>query len=182
MRDLVGECLFSREQVEAALDGMADRLNTDLAQGETLVLGVLNGAAATLGYLLPRLTFQLRLDHLQVSRYDNALSGGQLIWRHYPAEPLADRRILVVDDILDQGLTLAEIVRHCWESGAAQVLSAVLVRKRLASGEAACTADYWALEVPDRYVFGYGMDCRGNLRNAPGIFALEDLPEGSGHD
>lgn len=168
------DCLFTRDQVEAALDSLAGQLNRDLAEGETLVLGVMNGALVPLGYLLPRLTFKLQLDYAQISRYGAQLRGGEVNWLHRPSRELAGRRVLVVDDILDRGLTLAELVRHCTQAGATQVLTAVLVRKHLASGAAACAADYWVLEVPDRYVFGYGMDCRGYWRNAPGIFALNE--------
>ena len=80
--------------------------------------------------------------------------------------------VLVVDDILDEGLTLAAILAYCHEQGASAVYSAVLVEKlhkRRASGLA---ADFVGVQVEDRYVFGYGMDYHGYWRNVKGIYAV----------
>jgi len=89
--------------------------------------------------------------------------------------PLSGRVVVVVDDILDEGLTLTEILDWCRGAGAARVYSAVLVHKRHDRKPGLRRADFTGLEVPDRYVFGYGMDYRGYLRNAPGIFAVRGL-------
>jgi len=166
------ECLYNRAQVEAAFDQLADQLNAQLSGGDPLlVLVVMQGGLVTAGQLLPRLDLALELDSLRVSRYGSATEGSRLHWRHQPEMSLRGRRVLFVDDILDQGVTLKALVDDAWSQGAARVHTAVLARKRQPR-KPAIEADFWGLEVPDRFVFGFGMDCRGLERNAPGIFAV----------
>ncbi len=167
------DCLFTRTQVEAALDRMADEITDALRGNNPLVICVMNGGIVTGGCLLTRLDFPLQLDYLQVSRYGNQTQGGALSWRVEPQQSLQDRDVLVVDDILDEGNTLRAILSYCVERGASRVYSAVLVDKQ---HDRKCEVDYRAdftgLEAPDRYLFGYGLDYRGYLRNAPGLFAV----------
>lgn len=171
------ECLFTREQVEQALDTLADRLNRAFAGRRPVVLGIMNGALVPLGYLLPRLGFELELDYIHLTRYRQKLEGAETRWLQKARLPLFGREVLLVDDIFDQGITLREAVHYCRQAGAEQVTTAVLVRKRLVGMLPVGEVDYWALDVPDRYVFGYGMDYRGWWRNAPGIFVFEqELP------
>jgi len=167
------ERLYSLTQVDRALDRLAKRLNTDLSgRAPLLVLVVMQGGMVTAGHLLPRLDCVLEVDTLRVTRYGEAPQGGALHWRHKPETPLEGRHVLFIDDILDQGVTLKALVDYAREQGAASVHSAVLARKRL-SWPPVIEADFYALEVPDRFVFGFGMDCRGFERNASGIFALK---------
>ena len=166
------ECLYSQEQVEAAIDRMAGAISADLAQKNPLVLAVMSGAMIPAGILLSRLDFPLQLDYIHASRYRGDTAGGQLEWRVAPRFTLEGRCVLVVDDILDEGLTLQAILQSCREQGASEVLSAVLVKK-LHQRNVGIEADYVGLEVEDRYVFGYGMDYKEYLRNAPGIFAVK---------
>ena len=90
-------------------------------------------------------------------------------------QSLEDRVVLVADDILDEGLTLHEILEYCREAGAREVYSAVLVEKQRARDPGIRSADFTGLPVVDRYVFGYGMDYKGYLRNARGIYAVRGL-------
>ena len=166
------ECLYSQEQVEAAIDRMAGAISADLAQKNPLLLAVMSGAMIPAGILLSRLDFPLQLDYIHASRYRGDTAGGQLEWRVAPRFALEGRCVLVVDDILDEGLTLQAILQSCREQGASEVLSAVLVKK-LHQRNVGIEADYVGLEVEDRYVFGYGMDYKEYLRNAPGIFAVK---------
>lgn len=166
------ECLYSQEQVEAAIDRMAGAISAELAQKNPLVLAVMSGAMIPAGILLSRLDFPLQLDYIHASRYRGDTAGGQLEWRVAPRFALEGRCVLVVDDILDEGLTLQAILQSCREQGASEVRSAVLVKK-LHQRNVGIEADYVGLEVEDRYVFGYGMDYKEYLRNAPGIFAVK---------
>lgn len=165
------DCLYNQADIERALDRLALQISHDLAGRYPLLLGVMNGALPTLGYLLQRLPFLLEVDYLHATRYGSQLQGGEVMWKRYPEISMQGREILLIDDILDQGLTLAAIAQHCKEAGAASVRIAVLTEKILPHHTPAVTADYVALQVPDRYVFGYGMDYEGHWRNAPGIFA-----------
>ncbi len=167
------DLLHSAAAVEAALDRMAAAISERLSDADPLVLTVMTGGVVPAGLLLPRLGFPLGLDYVHATRYRGQTSGGHLHWIQRPSQPLEGRVLLLVDDILDEGVTLAEIARDCRERGASEVLSAVLVEKRHHRKNGFC-ADFVGLEVEDRYVFGYGMDYRGYLRNAAGIYAVAD--------
>ena len=167
------DCLYTFDQVQDAIRQVALQISPVLSDQCPLVCGVMNGAIPFMGMLLPCLPFVLEIDYFHVSRYDGELQGGdQIHWRAVPQHSLADRVVLVVDDILDQGKTLEVIKKYCEEQGAKAVYTAVLVKKRLQHA-VACHADFVAIEAEDRYLFGCGMDYKGYLRNAPGIFAVK---------
>lgn len=165
------DCLHDRDAVEAALDHMAAAIRADLAGGDVVVICVMNGGLVTTGLLLPRLDFPLRVDYMHATRYRERTSGDALHWRVEPSQPLAGRDLLVVDDILDEGYTLEAILRWCHGQQPASVRAAVLVQKLHQRGVRP-PVDYIGLTVPDRYVFGYGMDYKGYWRNAAGIYAV----------
>lgn len=165
--------LYSQEQVDAALDRMAGEIAGRLAGKDPLVLCVLTGAVVAAGELLTRLDFPLELDYVHATRYGRATSGGDLDWIARPRHSVGGRSILIVDDILDEGATLAAIIEHCRAEGAREVLSAVLVEKEH-DRKNGLEPDFVGLIVEDRYVFGYGMDYKGYLRNAPGIYAVAE--------
>ena len=121
--------------------------------------------------LLERLDFPLQLDYVQVARYGDSTRGGALTWRVEPSLPLGGRTVLVVDDILDQGRTMHEVVGRVRDLGAARVSSVVLVDKRIGA-ERPIEPDHAALVAPDRYLFGCGMDYCGHWRNLPAVYAL----------
>ena len=167
------KCLFNLTQVEQALDILAQQVQQDMGDKHPVVLGVMRGALPMLGYLLPRLPFYLEVDYVHATRYQKNLATGELLWLHEPHVSLKGRNVLLVDDILDRGITLKAITEKCYELGAADVKIAVLCWKQIANFELAILADYIALNVPDAYIFGYGMDYEGGWRNAPGIYELK---------
>lgn len=167
------DCLFTRSQVEAAIDRMSDEITTALQDSNPLLLCVMKGGVVACGCLLPRLDFPLELDFVQVARYGQSTRGGELAWRVEPQHELTGRDVLVVDDVLDEGETMREIIAYCRAHGAATVYSAVLVDKDAGrDSRAGFRADFTGLDAPDRFLFGYGLDYRGYLRNAPGLFAV----------
>jgi len=165
------ECLVSAQEMDAALDRMAEELTERLAGKDPLVLCVMTGAVIVAGLLLPRLNFQLRLDYIHASRYQGATSGGELAWRHRPSEAIRGEHVLVLDDILDEGVTVDQVIRACHEDGAASVHSAVLVEKIRPHR---CGVDVVGVRVPDRYLYGYGLDYKNYFRNASGIYAVAE--------
>jgi hypoxanthine phosphoribosyltransferase len=167
------DLLHSEQEVEAAIDNMAQQINIALADRNPLLLCVMNGGVVTFGKLLTRLTIPLTIDAINASRYQNQTSGGSIDWLVKPETPLEGRTVLIVDDILDEGITLQALCQYCREQGATAVYSAVLVDKIL-DHEKPVTADFIGLKVENRYVFGYGMDYKGYLRNASGIFACKE--------
>ncbi|GAW87336.1 hypoxanthine phosphoribosyltransferase [Bathymodiolus platifrons methanotrophic gill symbiont] len=162
--------LHTETEVEAALDLMAEDINSRLATTNPLILCVMNGGIVTTGKLMPRLNFPLTLDAINVSRYGEQTSGNELNWLQKPISSLKNRTILIIDDILDEGLTLEAIYQYCQEQGASQIYSAVLVEKQLNKSKP-IQADFIGLSVADHYLYGYGMDYKGYLRNAAGIYA-----------
>lgn len=156
--------------MEAALDAMATGITQVLANKNPLVVCIMNGGMVPFGKLLPKLQFPLQVDYVHVTRYREKLHGGELHWIMGPHVPARGRVILLVDDILDEGTTLLAIEERFLGEGAAAVYKAVMVVKdRLRSPDV--PVEFIGLEVPNRYVFGYGMDYKGYLRNAPGIYA-----------
>lgn len=164
------ECLYPAPVVAAAVERLAAAMTVELEDADPLFLCVMVGGFRFASDLLGHLQFPLELDYLQVSRYRDRTRGGELDWRHHPVSSLRGRTVVVVDDILDEGITLDAVVRHCREEGAASVTTAVLVDK--AVGQRPIEADWAALEAPDRYLFGEGMDYKGYGRNLRGIWAL----------
>jgi hypoxanthine phosphoribosyltransferase len=165
------ELLYDGSAVQRAVDRMAAAIARDTGGQDPILMCVMNGGLVLTGMLMPRLAFPLRIDYLHATRYRERTFGTELHWRKHHELPLAAQTVVIVDDILDEGHTLEAIVAHCREQGAARVLSAVLVEKRR-QREVQLRPDYLGLEVPDRYVFGCGMDYKGYWRNAAGIYAM----------
>lgn len=167
------DCLYRQAEVEAALASMAAAITRELAQADPLVICVMNGGLVPFGCLLPQLQFPLQIDYIHATRYSGKLSGGELQWLVSPSQSLRGRTVLLIDDILDEGTTLAGIDTRFRAEGARKVYKAVLVNKQRQRAQP-ITVDFMGLTVPDRYVFGYGMDYKGYLRNSPGIYAVAE--------
>lgn len=174
-RDMLqqAELLYPAEQVQAALRKVAHEINGALAEMHPLVLSVMGGAVVFTGQLLPLLDFPLDFDYVHVSRYGEARHGGQMHWKVAPRETVRGRVVLVLDDILDEGHTLAAVRQKVMELGASRFYSAVFADKRHGRDKP-IHADFVGLEVPDRFVFGYGMDVEGAWRNLPAIYAVRE--------
>ena len=168
------DCLYSQDQVDAATDAMAAAIHERLAGTNPLILSVLIGGIIPTAALLTRLDFPMQVDYVHASRYREKTRGGDLYWLKEPPE-LRGRRVLLIDDILDEGHTLKAIAATCREAGAAEVLTAVLVDKQVQRDDGLPHADFTGVSVPNRYVFGCGMDYKGYLRNLPGIYAVKGM-------
>ena len=168
------DCLFDKVDVLRAISVLAKTISHKLSESNPVVLGIMNGGLIPMGLLVTELDFPLQIDYIHATRYRDKTHGGQLQWLVSPKIELQDRTVLLVDDIHDEGITLDKIKTFCLNSGAKNVYSAVLVNK-IHNRKNNTGADFVALEVPDRYVFGFGMDYKGMLRNVPGIFAVKGL-------
>jgi hypoxanthine phosphoribosyltransferase len=167
------ELIASEDEVLAVLDRLAEDVAHILADDFPLVLAVMGGAVVFAGQLLPRLRFPLEFDYLHVTRYRGNTTGGVVEWRVLPGQNVIGRTVLVLDDILDEGETLAAIRDKLLDMGASRVWSAVLTNK-VNGLDKPIQADFVGLNVPNRYVFGCGMDAYGVWRNLPAIYALKD--------
>ena len=168
------DCLHSGEAVRTAIAAMASAITRRLSESHPIVLSVLNGGIFFTGELVLQLPFPLELDSIKAGRYQGATRGSEMRWQLTPAVPLVGRTVLIVDDILDEGVTLAEIARYCREAGAAEVLTAVLIDKQTGRDKP-CRPDYTGLTTENRYLFGYGLDYKNHLRNWPGIYACKTV-------
>ncbi len=168
------EQLFSAEECDAALAQVARRIREDLSGRYPLVLAVMGGAAVFTGRLLPLLDFPLDFDYIHITRYGDKLQGGAFQWLREPAN-VAGRDVLVLDDILDEGHTMKAVAAHILAAGAQTCRTAVFADKQI-SRPKPIAADYVGLSVPDRYVFGYGMDARQMWRNLGAVYAMKQPP------
>lgn len=166
--------LHSKNEVESAIRKMADEISVELHDKNPIVLCVMNGGLITTAKLAIELAFPLQLDYLHATRYRGETVGADLQWQRVPSLPLDGRTVLVVDDIFDEGTTLDAIVKHCQQAGAARVLTAVLTDKKHDRKRTSLKVDFVGLSIVDAYVFGYGLDYKGHLRNAAGIYAIDD--------
>ena len=167
------ELLYGREEVRAAIERVAGEITERLGGRYPLVLSVMGGAVVFSGQLLPLLHFPLDFDYVHASRYGKGTQGNELVWKVLPGESVKGRVVLVLDDILDEGRTLAAIRDKLLEMGAQEVYCAVLTEKETCR-EKPLHADFVGLRVPNRFVFGCGMDAYGAWRNLPEIYALRE--------
>ena len=166
-------CLYSKAEVEAALDRMAEAIDKQLHQSNPVFLCIMLGAMVPLSHLLLRLDFPLELDYIHVTRYHGKTKASDIRWKVKPATKLKDRTVIIVDDILDSGLTMQAVIDYCKAQGAKEVYCAVLIDKKTARHPKGYQkADFAGLEAENRYVFGFGLDYKEYLRNAPGIYAI----------
>jgi hypoxanthine phosphoribosyltransferase len=165
--------IHSADVVESAIAKIAAQLNHDYQDELPIVLCVMNGGAYFAGQLLAKLAFPLEFDYIQATRYRNSIQGQSVEWIQFPKLNLSNRRVIVLDDILDEGHTVIAIREECMRMGAQDVKIAVLVEKTLLQ-EKPIQAEYIGLDVPNLYVFGCGMDVYGWWRNLPAIYALAE--------
>ncbi len=161
------------DAVRDAIDRLAGEIADQLADSYPLALTVMGGAVVFAGQLLPRLNFPLECDYLHATRYGTDLAGSELNWIVEPRKPVAGRTVLVLDDILDEGLTLAAIKEKMLAQGAAACYLAVLCEKETGRPKPVA-ADFVGVTLPNRFLFGCGMDARGAWRNLPAIYAVKD--------
>ncbi|NTW98885.1 MAG: hypoxanthine-guanine phosphoribosyltransferase [Geobacteraceae bacterium] len=170
------DLLVSESDVEAAIKRMAHEITCQLKETRPVLLCVMNGGLIFTGQLLTKLVFPLEIDYVHATRYGHETNGATLQWTVRPQLDLKGRTVLLLDDILDEGVTLAAIADYCRQQGATEVFMAVLVEKlHLRKVSPGMRADFTGIEVGDRFLFGYGLDYKGYWRNAPGIYAVKGL-------
>lgn len=171
------EVIVDAAAVSRAVDQTAVRISLALKDANPLLLCVMHGGLPYCGRLLDRLRFPLELGYVHVARYRDSTAGGALEWIASPVQNVSGRQVLIVDDVLDQGDTLAAVCEWAAAAGAAKVWSTVLNRKDV-PGNRVVEVDFVALQCPDRYLIGCGMDYKGYWRNLPDIRAIpEDLED-----
>ena len=176
------EELYTKQDVDNAVTAIANTINARFEQPDSeefpLVLGVMGGAVVFTGNLLPQLTFPLEFDYIHVSRYGDDDKGGEVVWKVIPRSNVSGRTVIVLDDILDEGETLAHVKQRLLDMGASEVILAVFADKAIGKKKPV-QADIVGLVIPNRFVVGFGMDAYGYWRNLPGLWAIkpEDLKQ-----
>jgi hypoxanthine phosphoribosyltransferase len=166
------DLIHDRVVLNTAIARMAKQIHADYDGDRPLYLTVMHGGMIFASLLALELGFDVEFDYLHATRYRGKTYGGGLQWLRHPTVPMIGRRVLLVDDILDEGHTLAAVRKACLLEGAAEVRIAVLTRKDHDRCVPDLVADYIGVDVPDRYVFGFGMDYHDQGRNLPGVYAL----------
>ncbi len=166
--------IHDRDAVRAAVKKMAAEINAHYGDQEIVFIGVMTGAILPMAWLATELKMPLTMDFVHATRYRGGLYGAELEYRVPPRLELEDKHVLVVDDIFDEGNTLAAIKGSVEKRKAASVATAVLVRKIHDRGLPRDYADFVGLDVPDVYVYGCGMDAWEHWRHLDQILALED--------
>lgn len=165
--------IYNEQQVQSAISKMAQTINQDLADKKPLLLCVVNGGIFLTGQLLPKLKIALELDYIHISRYGNALEGQSMRWLAKPSTPLKERNIVILDDVLDQGITLKAIEEYCQSQGAKSIYHAVLFDKtECRASNGVVTAHCIGLTAPNEYLFGCGLDVKGFFRNTPSLYSV----------
>jgi hypoxanthine phosphoribosyltransferase len=168
------DVLISADQIQQRVDELAGQIVRDYGHQPITIVGVLTGSIMFLADLMRRLDLPLRIALIQASSYRGANTRpGEL---HVQADLLPDlrgRHILIVDDILDTGHTLAHLVRHMRTLSPASLKVAVLLRKK-GRQEEPLEPDYCGFEIPDEFVIGYGLDYNDEHRNLPFIGVLRE--------
>lgn len=168
------ELIHDRSVIDAAIARMGAQITQALDGDRALFLTVLHGGLIFAGPLALSIGCDLQFDYVHATRYRGGTQGAELQWLRKPLVSIRERCVILVDDILDEGHTLTALRDACLAEGARRVLIAVLCEKSHGRRVPGLTADFTGVQVPDRYVFGYGMDYHEQGRNLPGIYALRD--------
>lgn len=167
------ELLYDMTQINVALDEIAAELIEHYQGKKPVMLCVMNGSVITAGHLLPRLPFVLEQDYIHATRYGDKTVGGELAWQAKPNIDIKGRHVVLIEDIFDEGYTLAALRKFCQQAGALSVRCACLLDKQR-EGKVGPPPEYIGMTVPDRYVFGFGMDAGGYWRNLPAIYMMKE--------
>ena len=167
--------ILSSSEVNAGFDSLATHLQPIIDTADCILLGILNGGMFPLVHLAERLHGDFVIDYCHATRYAGGTKGQVLVWLERPHIDVANKTIIIVDDIYDEGTTLRAVAEHCRQDGAAQVYTAVMLVKDRERDPEIPLPDYvTGLIVPDRYVFGCGMDLYGRWRHLTAVYALRD--------
>lgn len=168
------DCVADAGAVSAAYGQLAAAISAEYTDKNPLVLAVMIGGLVPAAEILKRVKFAFELDYLHATRYRGATTGGGLLWKRQPDAALEGRHVLVIDDILDEGHTLVAVRKALLEFAPASLKVAVLADKLHDRRAPEAHAEFIGLSLPDRYVFGCGMDYKEYWRQLPAIYAVKE--------
>ena len=170
------EVLYTSDEIKVGISNIADTINEyfrDIKDSVT-VLPVMKGAIPFAGYLIPQLSFNTIIEYIHVTRYHQNIGTNVCSWIYKPNKSaVKDKVILVMDDILDEGITLLNIKDELKLMGARSIVTAVLFDKKI-NKKKSTGADFVGLAVPNKYVYGFGLDFKGSGRNLPNLYSFNE--------
>ncbi|HXG42885.1 MAG TPA: hypoxanthine phosphoribosyltransferase [Dehalococcoidia bacterium] len=165
--------LIGRAQLRRRVAELAQEIARDYRDRQPVLVGTLKGSFVFLADLARRLPLPVEIDFIGAASYGQGReSSGQVHVYLTPRCHLQGRHVILVEDIVDTGLTLAELRRYLEGQGPASVRVCALLMKRRAH-EAGVTVDYLGFLVPDDFLVGYGLDCSERYRNLPDVYVLD---------
>src|SRR5881396_2410473 len=182
MRGDLERVLFDGPAINRRLDELAEQISNDYRGRELTVIAVLNGSLMFMADLLRRIPLPLKLDCLSVASYHGrAETSGEVIFKQVAPPDVKDRHILILDDILDSGHTLAAIREKLETAKPRSIQICVLLSKKKQRARYV-DADYVGFEIEDEFVVGYGLDFMERYRNLPyiGVLRKELIVQPSG--
>jgi len=166
--------LFSREQIQVRVAEMAKQISTDLGGSELIALCVLKGAVFFCTDLVRNMSVDVALDFIQISSYGNQkYSSGVVTILKEPQLDMRGKSVLIVEDIIDSGLSMREVFNYIESRGAAKVKTATFLDKPKAR-KVPFNADYVGFSIEPQFVVGYGLDFAEKYRNLPEVQVLSD--------
>jgi hypoxanthine phosphoribosyltransferase len=166
--------LFAREEISAAVKKLAAEIRQDYHDKNPILLGILKGSFMFLADLIRFLDFPLEVEFIRLSSYSRGTeSSGKIKMVHRLQSNIRDRHVLVVEDIIDTGLTTAFVLDYLGEKKPASLKLCTLADKP-ARRRIPVKIDYHSLTVPDKFIVGYGLDCGERFRNLPDMYVLEN--------
>jgi hypoxanthine phosphoribosyltransferase len=174
MLEDIRKILYHESTILSRLDELAHQITEDYRGKDLTAIAILNGSFIFMADLLRRIPLPLQVDCWSVSSYHGTKSLGQVNFRQTQLADVRGRHVLILDDILDTGVTLRAIHdRLAAESGAASLKICALLRKNIA-GERPIDADYVGFDIPNEFVVGYGLDYNERFRNLPFVGVLTE--------
>jgi hypoxanthine phosphoribosyltransferase len=167
------DVLFSEEQIETRIAALAAEIEKGFPAGEMVVVGVLKGAFLFMADLVRHIARPLSCDFIRVSSYDHDRSTGVVRMEFDMTQPIKDKHVLLVEDIVDSGRTLRALLAHLHTKEPASLKVASLLFKEMGT-DSRKLVDYVGFDVPHRYVIGYGLDSNGLYRSLPYVGAFRE--------
>ncbi len=166
--------LIAKKDIVQSIEKLAATINKDFMGQDVVVLCVMTGGMVFCSHLLTHLSFPVRFDYVHISRYGDKDHGGQLRWIKEPNLNLDGQNILIVDDMIDEGVSLTEVVNFCLNKNPRSVKTAVLLNKeKPRKHNDIVEPDYHGFAIEDKFVYGFGIDYKHYYRNAENIYLVE---------
>jgi hypoxanthine phosphoribosyltransferase len=169
------EVLYSKVQIKTRIDELGEQITRDYAGKELVLVSVLKGSCVFLADLMRAIDLNLTIDFMSVSSYkDGTKSTGDVEILKDLSNSIRGKDVLVVEDIIDTGLTLSRLLDILGSRGAASIKLASFLDKPEPRIKTAPKIDYTGFVVPNKFVVGYGLDAAGRYRNLPFIAIVKD--------